>query len=121
MHGFFIDLRLYTKAKAIADPFQYAEYRKRLAADRMEKERESRIRSKGSTNKPKSAADAQVKVNKALIERLRSREEKERRKRSTKAGAILDSVHSLPIRIIKSIPTLESLPSSILRRPAKLE
>jgi len=29
MHGFFIDIRLYKKAKALADPFAFEKYRKK--------------------------------------------------------------------------------------------
>ncbi|KAI8922448.1 WD40-repeat-containing domain protein [Powellomyces hirtus] len=43
MHGFFLDLRLYEKAKAIANPFEYDEYKKRMVQDRIEKQRASRI------------------------------------------------------------------------------
>ena len=38
MHGYFIDLRLYTKARAIANPFAYAEHRERLIREKLEKE-----------------------------------------------------------------------------------
>ncbi|KAJ1549237.1 hypothetical protein HK405_007305, partial [Cladochytrium tenue] len=41
MHGFFVDLRLYQKAKAIADPFEYAEHRKKLIASKVEEERKT--------------------------------------------------------------------------------
>ncbi|KAJ3169537.1 Nucleolar protein 10 [Geranomyces variabilis] len=43
MHGFFLDLRLYEKAKAIANPFEYDEYKKRMVQERIEKQRASRI------------------------------------------------------------------------------
>lgn len=43
MHGFFIDNRLYGKAKAIADPFAYDAYRARRVAQKVEEERRSRI------------------------------------------------------------------------------
>ncbi|TPX38892.1 hypothetical protein SeMB42_g06555 [Synchytrium endobioticum] len=44
MHGFFVDLRLYEKARAIANPFELQEYRKKKVQDKIEKERETRIR-----------------------------------------------------------------------------
>nr|CAG8469172.1 4793_t:CDS:10 [Entrophospora candida] len=44
MHGFFVDLRLYEKAKSIANPFAYSEYREQIIKQKLEKERESRIR-----------------------------------------------------------------------------
>ncbi|KAJ3000633.1 Nucleolar protein 10 [Globomyces sp. JEL0801] len=43
MHGFFIDLRLYEKAKAISNPFEYDDYKKRMVQKRIEEKRASRI------------------------------------------------------------------------------
>lgn len=62
MHGYFIDLRLYEKAKAIANPFAYEEYLARRKADKLERERASRIRAKDPLKK--------AKVNRSLVERL---------------------------------------------------
>ncbi|KAM0753132.1 hypothetical protein T439DRAFT_299412, partial [Meredithblackwellia eburnea MCA 4105] len=73
MHGFFLDLRLYTKARAIANPFAYAEHRERLIRDRLEKEQESRIRgAKAVAGKLPEG----VKVNKNLAKKARDAEEK---------------------------------------------
>lgn len=90
MHGFFVDLRLYTKARAIANPFAYAEYRDRLIREKLEKERESRIRG-ASNNKRIAQLEKQAKesaklvekakVNKELAERIRIKEEKEEKLR----------------------------------------
>ncbi|CAO3627840.1 unnamed protein product [Cunninghamella echinulata] len=44
MHGFFVDLRLYEKAKLIANPFEYDDYKERKVREKLEKERASRIR-----------------------------------------------------------------------------
>ncbi|CAO3627187.1 unnamed protein product [Cunninghamella blakesleeana] len=44
MHGFFVDLRLYEKAKLIANPFEYDDYKERKVREKMEKDRASRIR-----------------------------------------------------------------------------
>jgi len=63
MHGFFIDQKLYEQAKLIANPFAYAEHRKKVIQEKINKERESRIRGKGKT----------VKVNQMLAERLDAR------------------------------------------------
>ncbi|CAG8476438.1 8421_t:CDS:10 [Diversispora eburnea] len=60
MHGFFIDLRLHEQAKAIANPFAYVDYREKIIKERLEKERESRIR----------ATKKLPKVNKELAGRL---------------------------------------------------
>jgi ribosome biogenesis protein ENP2 len=60
MHGFFIDLRLYEKAKAIANPFAYNEYRERMVREKLEQQRQSRI----------SAVNKLPKVNRAAAARL---------------------------------------------------
>ncbi|KAI9316836.1 WD40-repeat-containing domain protein [Dichotomocladium elegans] len=44
MHGFFVDFRLYEKAKLIANPFAYDEYKAKTVREKIEKERGSRIR-----------------------------------------------------------------------------
>ncbi|CCG81554.1 rRNA processing protein Enp2 [Taphrina deformans PYCC 5710] len=69
MHGFFIDFRLYEKAKLIANPFEYAEHRQRQIASKIEKERESRIRSAKKT-----------KINNTLASRLQKTEDRARAK-----------------------------------------
>ncbi|KAJ3205408.1 Nucleolar protein 10 [Dinochytrium kinnereticum] len=46
MHGFFVDLRLYQKAKAIADPFEYDEHRRRMIEKKRQKEQGTRIHAK---------------------------------------------------------------------------
>lgn len=43
MHGFFVDLRLYEKAKAIANPFEFEEYKKMMVQKRIQEKRKSRI------------------------------------------------------------------------------
>lgn len=43
MHGFFIDIRLYHKAKVSSDPFAYEEYRKKKIKNKMESERADRV------------------------------------------------------------------------------
>ncbi|ORY75408.1 WD40-repeat-containing domain protein [Protomyces lactucae-debilis] len=73
MHGYFIDFRLYEKAKLIANPFEYAEHRQKTIAAKLEKERESRIRSSKKT-----------KVNNTLAARLLKAEERERAKAARK-------------------------------------
>lgn len=46
MHGFFIDFRLYEKAKAIVNPFAYEDYRKDLIKEKIAKETSTRITKK---------------------------------------------------------------------------
>eukprot|EP00197_Chlamydomonas_leiostraca_P004092 CAMPEP_0202871522 /NCGR_PEP_ID=MMETSP1391-20130828/18922_1 /ASSEMBLY_ACC=CAM_ASM_000867 /TAXON_ID=1034604 /ORGANISM="Chlamydomonas leiostraca, Strain SAG 11-49" /LENGTH=663 /DNA_ID=CAMNT_0049552351 /DNA_START=89 /DNA_END=2076 /DNA_ORIENTATION=- len=43
MHGFFVDNRLYNKAKSLTDPFAYEAYRAARVQKKMEEERASRI------------------------------------------------------------------------------
>ncbi|KAG1172514.1 hypothetical protein G6F70_006418 [Rhizopus microsporus] len=62
MHGFFVDLRLYEKARLIANPFAYDEYKERVVKEKVEKERQSRIR----------AVKQLPSVNKALAKELMS-------------------------------------------------
>ncbi|KAI5450831.1 Small ribosomal subunit biogenesis [Naganishia albida] len=74
MHGFFLSLALYTKARLIANPTSYTEHRERLLATKLAEESESRIRAKKQ----------QPKVNKALAERIRRNEEREEAKERKK-------------------------------------
>ena len=60
MHGFFVDNRLYQKAKSVADPFAYETYRQKRIAQKMEEERKSRI----------SLAKRLPKVNAAVAARI---------------------------------------------------
>lgn len=84
MHGFFVDLRLYTKARAIANPFQYAEHRDKLIRDKLAAEQESRIRGAKKVN---GTASAGVKVNRSLAKKLRAEEEAQRKR---EAGEVDD-------------------------------
>jgi ribosome biogenesis protein ENP2 len=44
MHGFFMDIRLYNRAKAISEPFAFDEYRKKRVQEKIEEQRANRIR-----------------------------------------------------------------------------
>jgi ribosome biogenesis protein ENP2 len=69
MHGFFVDVRLYEKARAIANPFAHQEYVERIRTERMEEARQSRI--KGSFSGASSESlSASAKVNRELALRL---------------------------------------------------
>ncbi|KAK4049478.1 Small ribosomal subunit biogenesis [Microbotryomycetes sp. JL221] len=74
MHGFFVDLRLYTKARAIANPFAYAEHRERLIREKLEQEQESRIR--GAKKAASGGKLDKVKVNKTLAKKAQALENK---------------------------------------------
>lgn len=64
MHGYFINTELYDKVALIANPSAVQDEREREIRRRIEKERESRIRTSGAVQKPK------VKVNKSLVDKL---------------------------------------------------
>jgi len=88
MHGYFIDVRLYEQARLIVNPFAYEEYRERKIKEKIEKERESRIRTGAQ----------QVRVNKNLAARL---EERERlaAKKGKKEQEVFPTICGLTIRI----------------------
>ena len=44
MHGYFIDIRLYKKAKLINEPFNFDEFKQRKIKERLDKEKENRVR-----------------------------------------------------------------------------
>jgi ribosome biogenesis protein ENP2 len=76
MHGYFVAQRLYEEARMIADPFIWEEERAKRIKEKIDKERESRIRSSGNRSKLEK-----VKVNKRLAERMLKAEEKNERRR----------------------------------------
>jgi ribosome biogenesis protein ENP2 len=73
MHGYFVAQRLYEEARLITNPYIWEEERAKRVKEKIDKERESRIRGK------KKAA---IKVNKKLAERLLNVEEKQERRRA---------------------------------------
>ncbi len=73
MHGYFVAQRLYEEAKLIADPFVWEEERNKRVKDKIDTERESRIRG----NKKITA-----KVNKKLAEKMMERAEREERRQA---------------------------------------
>ncbi|EPS33991.1 hypothetical protein PDE_08953 [Penicillium oxalicum 114-2] len=75
MHGYFVAQRLYEEARLITNPFIWEEERAKRVKEKIDQERESRIRGK------KKAA---VKVNKKLAERLLEAEEKAERRKARK-------------------------------------
>lgn len=68
MHGFFIDNELYDKVNLIANPNSYRDRRDREIRKKIEKERESRIRSTGAITNTK------IKVNKDLAAKLQEKQ-----------------------------------------------
>ena len=75
MHGFFIEMKLYSKLRAVSKPFEYEEHRKKRIRDKIEEKRQSRI-------VPQKRLP---KVNSALAEKLSSGTGKAK----TQASAIL--------------------------------
>lgn len=60
MHGYFVDIRLYKRAKSIAEPFAFENYKKQKIREKIEEERPSRL--KVDENLPK--------VNRELASRI---------------------------------------------------
>ncbi|XP_065080328.1 nucleolar protein 10 [Ochlerotatus camptorhynchus] len=79
MHGYFIDIRLYNKAKAIADPFAFQRYRKEKIAQQIEESRPARLQLK--TKLPK--------VNAELAEKLLTEQEVGSSRLKTAASTLL--------------------------------
>ena len=73
MHGYFVAQRLYEEAKLIADPFVWEEERSKRVKEKIDAERESRIRGNNQVT---------VKVNKRLAEKMLERAEKNERRRA---------------------------------------
>ena len=73
MHGYFVAQKLYEEARLISNPDLWQEQRQKSIKEKIEKERESRIRGN------KKVA---VKVNRKLAEKIMEREEKAERKRA---------------------------------------
>ncbi|KAF0301035.1 Nucleolar protein 10 [Amphibalanus amphitrite] len=44
MHGFFVDIRLYKKAKSVADPFAFDDYRKKKIKEKLDAKRDNRVK-----------------------------------------------------------------------------
>lgn len=44
MHGYFMDIRLYKKAKTLTEPFNYEEFKKNKIKEKIEKERTDRVK-----------------------------------------------------------------------------
>ncbi|MCJ1477764.1 hypothetical protein MMC13_006437 [Lambiella insularis] len=73
MHGYFVAQRLYEEAKLIADPFIWEEQRAKRVKEKIDGERESRIRGNRKVT---------TKVNRRLAEKILEREEKNDRRKA---------------------------------------
>lgn len=76
MHGYFVASKLYDQARLIANPFVWEEERARRVKDKIERERESRIRGK-----------KKVKVNQRMVDKLLKKQEN-REEVDTAAGIL---------------------------------
>lgn len=82
MHGFFMDISLYNRIRAVANPFEYEEYRKKKLKERLEAKRASRIA-------PKETKKKKTSVNPDFAERLQDKAESSSTKSGKMAGQIL--------------------------------
>jgi ribosome biogenesis protein ENP2 len=78
MHGFFVNQKLYEEALLINNPTILEEQRAKSIKEKIDKERESRIRGKKKV---------QVKVNRKLAEKIIDREEKNQRRKAQRVLA----------------------------------
>lgn len=44
MHGYFMDVRLYRKAKSAAEPFDFEQYKKKKIREKMDEEKTNRVK-----------------------------------------------------------------------------
>jgi len=44
MHGFFMDIRLYRKAKSVSEPFAFEEYKRKKVREKIEEDRINRVK-----------------------------------------------------------------------------
>jgi len=78
MHGFFLDNRLYNKAKSIAEPFAFAAYRKAKIREKIEEERKNRVQVRKLPN-----------VNRGMAEKLITQEKEGKNKKAKEAANLL--------------------------------
>lgn len=56
MHGYFIDIRLYKKAKSLSEPFAFEKYRRQKIREKIEEDRQNRVKTKKLPNVNKDLA-----------------------------------------------------------------
>ncbi|XP_044727447.1 nucleolar protein 10 [Chrysoperla carnea] len=79
MHGYFIDIRLYKKAKSVAEPFAFDEYRKKKIREKIEEERTNRVQ-----------LDKLPKINKELALKFMETEINDSKKKKKSTGNIME-------------------------------
>ncbi|KAH0821933.1 hypothetical protein GEV33_000858 [Tenebrio molitor] len=80
MHGYFMDVRLYKKAKSVANPFEFEEYRKKKIRETIEKDRGNRVQ-----------VHKLPKVNKDLALKLMNDQTKDKKKKESAGSLLQDS------------------------------
>ncbi|XP_028130525.2 nucleolar protein 10 [Diabrotica virgifera virgifera] len=80
MHGYFMDIRLYKKARSVANPFEFEEYRKKKIRETIEKDRENRVQ-----------VNKLPKVNKDLALKLMNDEQNSKKNKTTAANLLADN------------------------------
>uniref|UniRef100_A0A7S2RUT6 NUC153 domain-containing protein n=1 Tax=Mucochytrium quahogii TaxID=96639 RepID=A0A7S2RUT6_9STRA len=85
MHGYFMDMRLYNRVKAVSEPLAFEKWRKSKVKQKIEERAAQRISRKTPTNVPK--------VNRAYAERLEAEKsaEKSKKKKSKSPAPDKDS------------------------------
>ena len=109
MHGYFVAQRLYEEAKLIADPFIWEEQRAKRVKEKIDGERESRIRGNKKVT---------MKVNKRLAEKIIERAEKNeirKAQRVLRKGG--DGGEDAEITEVVDEPLQESLGKGLLADP----
>lgn len=107
MHGYFVAQRLYEEAKLIADPFVWEEERNKRVREKIDAERESRIRGNKRTT---------AKINKRLAEKMLERAEKNERRRAKRVlekGGDDDTIEEEPV----TTAAVEKEPGGLLADP----
>jgi len=86
MHGFFVKMEMYNSLRAVANPFEYEEYRKQLLKDKINKRRMSKIYSSSSSfnssnmNSQLLNTSVNSKLAMRILERKKDKESKEESK-----------------------------------------
>lgn len=89
MHGYFMSLSLYSKARLVNNPTAYSDAREKAIQSKIDKKAESRIRTSKNASKKKTVEevddlDRNVRVNRELAEKVRKEAIKEEKKRKRK-------------------------------------
>jgi ribosome biogenesis protein ENP2 len=109
MHGYFVAQKLYEEARLISNPDLWQEQRQKSIAEKVAKERESRIRGNKKVT---------VKVNRKLAEKIMEREDKAERRRAKRVlekGGDDDMLEPAPA--VGEVDVDEKTPKGVLADP----